>query len=117
MSNFIAAPDSFWREFKSDVAGTLSQEQRGEIERVLEKSSGAGANKISDLRLSFKWFFVRIAWGPEKRSAERIQQEQETHPPLALNNVPMLASLYVGFVALLFLAMVACIYLFYYLSI
>ena len=104
MSEVIVAPDHFWREFKSDVAGSLSNDQRGEIERVLGLSSVPGGKKVSDLRLSFKWFFVRIAWGPEKRSPGRIEQEEKMHPVLVRRNLPMLASLYVGFVAFLFMA-------------
>ncbi len=73
------ASDRLWNEFKSDVAETLSDAQKQEIECVLATSSTPVNEKLSDLRLSSKWFFVRLVWGPEKRSPERIMQEQKTN--------------------------------------
>lgn len=104
MSEVSVASDRFWREFKADVAGSLTKEQRGEIERVLELSSGPGGKELGDLRLSCKWFFVRLVWGPEKRSPDRIKHEQEMHPAMARRNAPMLASLVVGYTLLSYVA-------------
>lgn len=104
MSEVSVASDRFWREINTDIAGSLSDEQRGEIERVLELSSVPGGRELSDLRLSCKWFFVRLVWGPEKRSPDRIKHEQKTHPAMARRNAPMLASLLVGYTLLSYAA-------------
>ncbi len=116
MSEVGVVSDRFWSELKSEVAGALSEEQRGEIQRALESSSSAeaGNNELSDLRLSFKWFFVRLIWGPEKRHIDRIKQEQELHPPMARKNLPMLASLFAGYMGLWYVALIVTTALFYY---
>ena len=104
MSEVCVATDRFWREFKPDVAGSLSDSQRGEIERVLCLAPAAvdtpADDKVGDLRLSFKWFFLRLAWGPEKRSRERVENEQKAHPVMSRRNAPVLASLFAGYMAL-----------------
>lgn len=102
MSEAGVVTDRFWDEFKSDVAGTLSSEQRTEIDRVLDVATPKGNQEISDLRLSCRWFFIRLAWGPEKRSPERIKQEKAMHPVMSKRNAPMLASLFAGYIAFLF---------------
>ncbi len=99
MSQTMVPANRFWQEFSTDVAQTLSDEQRGEIERALGATSRSGNSDLGDLRLSFKWFFLRFVFGPEKRSAERIKQEQEMHPAMSPRNVPMLASVVAGYVA------------------
>ncbi len=99
MSQIMVPANRFWQEFNTDVAQTLSDEQRGEIERALGATSRPGNSELGDLRLSFKWFFLRFVYGPEKRSAERIKQEQEMHPAMSPRNVPMLASVVAGYVA------------------
>ena len=104
MSEVGVVSDRFWREFKTDVAGTLSDEQRKEIDRVLSESSTPRNEKLGDLRLSFRWFFVRFVWGPEKRSSERLNAEQKLHPPMAARNVPMLASLFAGYMVVWYAA-------------
>lgn len=107
MTQVSVASDRFWRVFNTDVARTLSEEQRGEIERALGLSVDAGGKDLGDLRLSCKWFFVRLVWGPEKRGQERIQQEQTMHPVMARRNVPMLASLFAGYMVFCYAAAVA----------
>lgn len=116
MSEAGVISDRFWSELKSDVAGTLSDEQRGEIQRALENTSKdeAGSQELSDLRLSFKWFFVRLIWGPEKRSADRIKKELEMHPPMARRNLPMLASLFAGYMGLWYVALIVTTAVFYF---
>ncbi|MBU2581702.1 MAG: hypothetical protein KJ622_08290 [Alphaproteobacteria bacterium] len=104
MSEVCVASDRFWREMKPDVAGTLSDEQRGEIERLLGQPMSSPSKEISDLRLSFKWFFIRLAWGPEKRNPDRVKQEQEMHPALSRRNAPLLASLLVGYTLFWYMA-------------
>lgn len=119
MSDVGMVQDRFWSEFKAEVAGTLSPEQRGEIERALQESSASDEphknNDLSDLRLSFKWFFVRLIWGPEKRNSDRIKQELEQHPPMARQNLPMLASLFAGYMGLWYVALIVATAAFYFL--
>lgn len=105
MSEVCVASDRFWREFKSDVAGTLSDAQRLEIQRVLDQSPAAEKSDIGDLRLSFKWFFVRLAWGPEKRNAERVKKEQAMHPAMSRRNLPMLATFFAGYMVFWYIAL------------
>lgn len=99
MSQTMVPANRFWQEFNAEVAQTLSDEQRGEIERALGATSRPGNSDLGDLRLSFKWFFLRLVFGPEKRSPERIKQEQKMHPAMSARNVPMLASVVAGYVA------------------
>ena len=73
-----------------------------------------GSNGLSDLRLSFKWFFVRLIWGPEKRNRDRIKQELEQHPPMARQNLPMLASLFAGYMGLWYVALIVTTAVFYF---
>ena len=104
MSEATVVSDRFWHEFKSDVSGTLTAEQRNEIDRALA-ASVATKSKLGDLRLSFRWFFVRLTWGPEKRSPQRIKQEQELHPVMSRQNAPMLASIFAGYSALVYIGL------------
>lgn len=116
MSEVSVVSDRFWREFKPDVAQTLSDEQRGEIERVLDGAPASNDNGLGDLRLSFKWFFVRIGWGPERRSRERLKKEQELHPLMTRRNAPMLASLFASYMALWYIIVaLGVLALFYFL--
>ena len=117
MSEATTVSNRFWREFKAEVANTLSSAQRGEIERVLGISSAmpATTNGPGDIRLSCKWFFVRLLWGPEKRSAERVAQEQAMHPVMARRNLPMLMSLFTGYMAFWIGVMALSVLVFYYL--
>ena len=114
MSEMSIASDRFWNEFKADIAGTLSDAQKQEIERVISASSTPVNEQLSDLRLSFEWFFVRLVWGPEKRSPERIKREQDLNPPMARRNLPMLASLFAGYMAFWYAALVVATLVFLY---
>lgn len=114
MSEMSIASDRFWNEFRSDVAGTLSDAQKQEIERVLATSSTPVSEQLSDLRLSFKWFFVRLVWGPEKRSPERVMKEQKTNPLMARRNLPMLASLFAGYMVFWYAALIVTTLVFLY---
>ncbi|KUO57084.1 MAG: hypothetical protein APF80_05845 [Alphaproteobacteria bacterium BRH_c36] len=105
MGEFSVAPDRFWREFKTELAGGLSDEQRSEIDRVLGMPPPATISKeLGDLRLSFKWFFVRLAWGPEKRNPERLKKEQEMYPLMSRRNAPMLLTLFAGYTIFWYMA-------------
>ena len=107
--------DRFWKNFKSEIGETLTDDQRAEIDRAIVLSAPGKNNKISDLRLSLGWFFVRLAWGWEKRSSDRIKQEQEIYPAMAPRNAPMLASLVAGSLAFWLLALCGTTVLFAYL--
>ncbi|MBU1211452.1 MAG: hypothetical protein KJ587_09290 [Alphaproteobacteria bacterium] len=105
MGEFSVAPDRFWREFKTEVAGSLSDEQRREIDRILGMAPPAPSSKeLGDLRLSFKWFFVRLAWGPEKRNTDRLKKEQEMYPVMSRRNAPMLLTLFAGYTIFWYMA-------------
>ncbi len=103
MSEVCVASKRFWNDFSPDVAGTLSDGQRSEIDRVLNQSSDN--SKLRDVRLSFKWFFIRVVWGPEKRSDDRIKQEQVEHPAMTRKNAPILASMWTAYMAFWYMAL------------
>ncbi|HRY07663.1 MAG TPA: hypothetical protein P5114_11125 [Hyphomicrobiaceae bacterium] len=100
MSEISIASDHFWHQFKADIAGTLSEEQKGEIDRVLRLATDPSAKRPGDLRMSFGWAFVRLMWGLEKRSSERVKNDEKVHPVMTRRNAPMLASLLAGYAAL-----------------
>ncbi len=117
MSEANVATERFWKEFKPEVAGSLSADQRNEIERVLGAAGYPGESKVGDLRLSCYWFFVRLVWGPEKRSTDRIKIEREKHPVMARRNLPMLASLFAGYFAVWYVALgMSAVIAFYFLQ-
>jgi len=99
------ASDRFWNQFRADIADTLSDEQKGEIDRVLSLPTGASAVGPGDLRLSFGWCFVRLMWGLEKRNSDRVKRDEKVHPIMTRRNAPMLASLFAGYAALWYVAL------------
>lgn len=105
MSDVSVPADRFWREFNPDLALSLSSDQRSEIDRVLGAHTPPRPSNVGDLRLSFYFFFIRILWGREKRSSERIRREQSLYPAMSRKNAPMLASLFAGYFALWYLAL------------
>ncbi|MGD9669685.1 MAG: hypothetical protein AB7U75_11585 [Hyphomicrobiaceae bacterium] len=105
MSQASIASDRFWNLFKSDIASTLSNEQKGEIDRVLGLAAAPSANGPGDLRMSFGWAFVRLMWGLEKRNSARVKQDEKLHPIMTRRNAPMLASLLAGYAALWYVAL------------
>lgn len=105
MSELSIASDHFWGQFKTDVAGTLSDAQKMEINRVLGLDPDSAGSGPGDLRLSFGWAFVRLMWGLEKRSPDRVQHDRDTHPMMTSRNAPALASLFAGYAALWYVAL------------
>lgn len=105
MSEVSIASDRFWNQFKSDIAGTLSDAQKGEIERVLGLSADPKSDGPGDLRLSFGWAFVRLMWGLEKRNSQRVKDDRQFHPMMTGRNAPALASLFAGYAAFWYVAL------------
>jgi hypothetical protein len=103
MSDVSVQADRFWRDFNPDLARALSPDQRGEIDRVLGANTPPQPSNVGDLRLSFYFFFIRILWGREKRSHERIRREQSLNPVMSRKNAPMLASIFAGYFAVWYL--------------
>lgn len=110
MSEATSAPDRFWRDFDPSIARSLSAEQRGEIERVVANTPPPPNKQLGDLRLSFKWFFLRFIWGPEKRSPERVAQERKLYSPTSRRSWKMLVTLVVGWVLLWIAILIASSY-------
>lgn len=103
----------FWGDFDPVLGQTLSSEQRSEIERVLLLSSPAARpSRIGDLRLSFYFFFIRILWGREKRSSERLKQESAMHPAITKRNVPAILTVGVAYTAFWYMVVGLCAFLF-----
>ena len=90
----------FWSDFNSDLAQSLSAEQRSEIDRVLALGSPAvRPSAIGDVRLSFYFFFLRIMWGREKRSPERLKHEQALYPAVTKRNMPAILTMGIAYTA------------------
>lgn len=89
----------FWSAFDATVAQSLSAEQRAEIERVFALDATQRPSAVGDLRVSFRWFFMRIMWGAEKRSADRRHQDSVMYPAMTKKNAPALLALGVGYTA------------------
>lgn len=89
----------FWSVFDPAIAQSLSAEQRAEVERVFALDATQRPSAIGDLRVSFRWFFLRVMWGREKRSADRRHQDSVMHPAITKKNAPALLALGVGYTA------------------
>lgn len=89
----------FWSTFDPAIAQSLSAEQRAEVERVFALDATQRPSTIGDLRVSFRWFFLRVMWGAEKRSADRRQQDAAMYPAMTKKNAPALLALGVGYTA------------------
>lgn len=99
-------PSNKLGDFDPAIAQSLTADQRVEVERVLSLASDDRPGPAGDLRISFYWFFVRILWGREKRSFDRLKQESTQHPAISLKNLPGLMSLSVGYVAFCYMLLV-----------
>lgn len=93
------ATSRFWTDINSDIAQSLSAEQRAEIERVLALSGAPRPSTIGDIRLSFYFFFLRIMWGREKRSYDRLKQEQALYPAVTKRNIPAILTMGIAYTA------------------
>ncbi len=113
MSDTSMTTGRFWGDFNPVLAQSLSSEQRSEIERVLLLTSPAARpSRIGDLRLSFYFFFIRILWGREKRSAARLKQESAMHPAMTKKNVPAILTMGVAYTAFWYMVVGLCAFLF-----
>lgn len=45
-----------------------------------------------EIRLSFRYFFVVLKWGNERRSTSRIAKERREYPVLTATHAPVLAA-------------------------
>lgn len=55
---------------------------------------------VMDVRLSFRWFFIRIIAGGERRSQRRRKQERIQFPAYTLRNLPLLLLFWCAVIAL-----------------
>ena len=97
----------FWTNFNPAIAQSLSAEQRTEIERVisLDPTLRPGGS-VGDFRVSCLGRFVRVLWGREKRSAERLQQESAANPAISKKNAPALVTMGVAYVSVWYVVLV-----------
>jgi hypothetical protein len=63
-----------------------------------EAASKAGG----EIRLSFRFFYVVLKWGQERRSLDRVNQDREKFPVLTSTHMPVLAAIYATFFLLLY---------------
>ncbi len=92
----------FWNRFDSAIAGTLSDSQKNEINRILGNRQSSGEEKKADIRLSFGWYYLVIMWGKEKRRRERLNKERKLHPVVTLANAPVIIFFWVGLILSLY---------------
>ncbi|MGL4398160.1 MAG: hypothetical protein ACRCS9_16610 [Hyphomicrobium sp.] len=45
-----------------------------------------------EIRLSFRFFYVVLKWGQERRSDERLRSERAKYPVLTATHLPVLAA-------------------------
>ena len=62
----------------------------------------AASKPGGEIRLSFRFFYVVLKWGQERRSLERVNQEREKFPVLTSTHMPVLAVIYAAFFLLLY---------------
>jgi len=108
MSDVAFNSNTVWDAFKADVADSFSSEQRQEIERVFQQArenESRYSDDVKDLRLSFKWFFIRLIWGSEKRNVKRIRDEQVSHPASVRDHFLGITSLLVGYTGICILGL------------
>lgn len=77
----------FWRVLGGDVESTLTAKQKRAIENAVQRSSKAA--QLSDIKLSFGKFFVRIISGKERRSRQRLLEERAQEPVIIARNLPI----------------------------
>lgn len=65
----------------------------------------AAAKPGSEIRLSFRFFYIVLKWGQERRSLERVNQEREKFPVLTSTHMPVLAAIYAAFFLLIYVLM------------
>ena len=65
----------------------------------------AAAKPGGEIRLSFRFFYVVLKWGQERRSLERVNQEREKFPVLTSTHMPVLAAIYAAFFLLIYVLM------------
>lgn len=80
--------------------------QESELTEISEAFTRAfPVTTAMDVRLSFRWFFVRLIAGKERRSAARRSQDRRTFPALTWRNVPLLILFWLAVMALSVAAM------------
>lgn len=57
-----------------------------------------------DVRLSFRWFFMRLIVGRERRSAQRRRADRQQFPALTARNLPLVILLWSTMIVLSLLA-------------
>ncbi len=62
----------------------------------------AASKPGGEIRLSFRFFYVVLKWGQERRSLDRVNQDREKFPVLTSTHMPVLAAIYATFFLLLY---------------
>jgi len=78
----------FWTGMDSDIAASLSEDQRLAIANAIRKSDTAGGP--ADIRISMFGYFLVLISGKERRAPERIRAESAAHPVITARNLPLL---------------------------
>ena len=68
-------------------------EDRGTANASAPIPTPATANG-GEIRLSFRYFFVVLKWGNERRSSGRIAKERREYPALTATHAPVLAAVW-----------------------
>jgi hypothetical protein len=90
---------------------------QNQIETLANSSAAAGSidgmssqlaahGSAGEIRLSFKFFYVVLRWGKERRTPDRLSQERENHPVLTATHAPVLAAIWAALFVLLYFALI-----------
>ena len=63
--------------------------------------------KGGEIRLSFRYFYLVLKWGQEKRSAERLDADRKAYPVLTATHAPVLAAIWAALFLTLYYLLVA----------
>ena len=72
---------------------------------VSGKSETAAPPNANEVRLSFRYFYLVVRWGSERRSPSRIANERQAYPALTASTAPILAGAWVALCLTLFVAL------------
>jgi len=82
-------------------------EQNSPSPVVVTDAAPPSAAKGGEIRLSFRYFYVVLKWGQEKRSAGRIEADRKAFPVLTATHAPVLAAIWAALFLVLYYLLVA----------
>jgi len=91
-----ANSDWFWDGLDSEVAETLSDNQKSAITTLIRSRAPTGTPV--DIRLSFGRFFFVFMFGRERRNKQRLKVERATRPVFTVRNFPAIVAIWIALI-------------------